>query len=51
MNEGLGDTAFLKDSPKKLLVLLVGCRGMAVLSELSIRESLGKGDTVGLGLC
>lgn len=47
--EGLGDSAFLKDRPKKLWVLLVGCSGAAVLSELSIRELRG-GETWGLGL-
>lgn len=47
-DEGLGDSAFLKDRPKKLWVLLVGCSGAAVLSEPSTRELLG-GGTLGAG--
>lgn len=37
MNEWLEDVAFLKDKPKNLWVLLVGCSG-GDLSELRTRE-------------
>ena len=48
MNEWLEDVAFLKDKPKNLWVLLVGCSG-GDLSELRTRELLGGNTLWGWG--